>query len=667
MALEALYGGQTDGIVVQLAHHYREAGRREKAVDYALRAGKQARIAYANEEATAYFSRALALLDDPSLTQSRKDWRLEALRGLGQVHYGMGKLAEAEERFQEAIALGREMGLAPRELVRLYHWLGEVLWWQSRYDDLLHIGREGLALLGDDTESVEAALMNQTIAIGHHWSKGNWERHQEFTYRTAQFIQCLPYSEELGPVYYHIARTYHIDKRAEEAMKWRQALEGKAKQHHDLKALARVYFLAGDHLAGRGDFYGTKSRLEQALELCRRIGDAKHAIKCLVFMQNALLSLGDLQNAEEYAHRIIETVEVVGSNPYMAWSHWLIGTVSLCRGAWEEAVEAFGRASQLFHQTGPKDRVWGLMSLGRTYLAQGRRQEALRPLQEAVALTDPDSPPSVFFPDWRPPFVGALSGLQEAYEAPHEFQAFCHRYREEHPEVADSPFLQWFLEPTEPLRATTEGRPYVDDEFVGTLSSDWVWQDPFDDCSFTVRNGLEIHAATGRDLWHMNLSAPRVLRSVSGDFAVQAVCVPVLTPALGGQKPAIGGLLLWKDRQNFLRLDRGIRGEHEISLEGCLGNQDVIIGRGRLESASRRVSGSSGRVFLRLERVGDRVNALCSADGERWFTVGQVAFPVEDPVQVGLHAIGNIDRTIYHGAYPEGTAIRFESFHLWGP
>ncbi|MBI3721796.1 MAG: hypothetical protein HY248_04510 [Fimbriimonas ginsengisoli] len=31
----------------------------------------------------------------------------------------------------------------------------------------------------------------------------------------------------------------------------------------------------------------------------------------------------------------------------------------------------------------------------------------------------------------------------------------------------------------------------------------------------------------------------------------------------------------------------------------------------------------------------------------------------------GLHAIGQTDRTIYPGAYPGGTAIRFERFELW--
>jgi len=84
---------------------------------------------------------------------------------------------------------------------------------------------------------------------------------------------------------------------------------------------------------------------------------------------------------------------------------------------------------------------------------------------------------------------------------------------------------------------------------------------------------------------------------------------------------------------------------------------DVIIGLGRL---------SIKRIFLRLEWYGSCANALCSADGAEWFTVGGVEFPVEDPLEVGLHAIGVIDHTIYHGAYPEGTAIRFETFEVWG-
>jgi hypothetical protein len=171
-----------------------------------------------------------------------------------------------------------------------------------------------------------------------------------------------------------------------------------------------------------------------------------------------------------------------------------------------------------------------------------------------------------------------------------------------------------------------------------------------------MRDGFEIRAANGRDLLRMNLSAPRLLRPVSGNWVAQTRCVPV-----SGQAPAIGGLVLWVDKENYLRLDRGAIGERDIYFGGCLDNRDVLIGRGQLP-AGKWVAGG-GRVFLRLERVAEQVRAFCSTDGGRWFTAGAVTFP-QEPVQVGVFAIGQIDRTVYHGAYPDGTAVRFESFSL---
>ena len=675
-ALERLYPERIEEQVGLLAHHWERAEEPEKAIGYLLRAGNQAHLAYANEEALAYFHRALALLDGSQLSESRKDWRLEALKGLGQIYFGTGKVAEAEEPFREAIALGQKMGLAPRELVRLYYWLGEVLYWQGRYDDRIRIGEEGLALLGADTESVEAALMNQTIAVGCA-EKGNREKFLEFTYRTAQFIQRLPYSQELRPAYDHIVTAYaFFDKNVAEATKWLQALERRAAQHHDLRALAEVHFYAGNILAETGDLHGAISRLGQALELSTRIGDAKLESWCLRDMGAAFLSLGDVRKAEAYASKGLETARAVGNKGSIAWAYWNVGQSFLCQGAWEKAVVAFQKAIQHFRESDSRleealgvGQTWATYALGRAYLAQGDREEAIKQFQETLALARLGT-------YWGRRFAFAdalLSGLEEAHNDPAAFRAFCRRFREEHPKVGELPFIQWFLEPTElsdfppPLGPPRRNRG-ENDEFVEPLSSDWVWQDPFDDCSFTVQNGLEIHAANGRDLWHINLSAPRMLRRVSGDLAVQTVCTPV-----SGEKPAIGGILLWKDKENYLRLDKGTNGEHEISFLGCLGNQDVIIGRGRLPFGPSTELGAgsaqdkpSDRVFLRLERSGRRVNALCSADGVNWFTVGHVPFPVEDLVQVGLHAIGSIDRSIYHGAYPAGTAIRFESFQTWG-
>lgn len=67
----------------------------------------------------------------------------------------------------------------------------------------------------------------------------------------------------------------------------------------------------------------------------------------------------------------------------------------------------------------------------------------------------------------------------------------------------------------------------------------------------------------------------------------------------------------------------------------------------------------AGRVVLRVERRGDAARVLCSADGQEWFGVGEMTFPTHAAQVVGLHAIGIIDRILWPGAYPQGTAIRF--------
>jgi regulation of enolase protein 1 (concanavalin A-like superfamily) len=113
-----------------------------------------------------------------------------------------------------------------------------------------------------------------------------------------------------------------------------------------------------------------------------------------------------------------------------------------------------------------------------------------------------------------------------------------------------------------------------------------------------------------------------------------------------------------------------MEGERRVlfGFTGRLASEHVFIGRGRLvleESASQEASESSSRVFLRLERTGDRVDAFCSIDGENWFTAGYAVFPAEDPVQVGVYAIGSMDPVMFPGAHPEGMTICFESFDLW--
>jgi tetratricopeptide (TPR) repeat protein len=639
-AIETLYSESLEPYFEQLAYHYERSGAEEKAVEFLLKAGEKARRAYLNEEAIGYFQRALERLDTSALGDARKDWRLDAIRGLGQVYFdGTRGMAEAEEYLRQAIALGREIGLAPRELAPLYFRLGHWLMFRGPAEEMLRVGEEGLSLLGTDTQFDAAALMNVITGMAHG-ILGHHEKSLEFHRRNAQFVQNVPYSsEEMRGPYILVAEVYfYEDRNIQEAMSWLQALERQAQEHHDVRALAAVHHTVAEFSESRGDLSARIAHLQQALELFVKTGDAKHESWIWGQLGLAFLELGDLQRAQDHLSRAFE-MEDQAPRDLVVYCYRASGTISRCLGFADQARDAVQRSVQLSREIGrhvvEADTIG---SLGHLHLALGERQEALERFEEAMARVGR-------------PFPAAVSGLESAYEDPEAFRAFCHRFQAEHPATEEARYarwVQWFLEATEPF-AFAERR--IDDRFIAQPSVAWSWLDPFGDCSYSMQQGLEIEAANGRDLSDLNLSAPRLLRPAAGDFAVQTVCLPA-----SGEKPAMGGLLIWKDERNYLRLDCGTWGPYEVSFLGCIDQQDLRIGRGRLPAE---------RIFLRLERKGVRVNALCSADGESWFTAGYVDFPVEDPVEVGLHAIGMIDRNIYPSAYPEGTAIRFESFQLW--
>jgi DNA-binding SARP family transcriptional activator/class 3 adenylate cyclase/tetratricopeptide (TPR) repeat protein/regulation of enolase protein 1 (concanavalin A-like superfamily) len=655
-ALEQLYFGRIEEHVGWLAHHWEQAAQPAKAIPYLLRAGDQARLAYANEEAIGYYRRMLALLDDVPVDRDQNAWRLGALRGLGSMYHRTGKLSEAEQCFRGAIAQARETRLDPRERLRLYHSLGEVLYWQGRYDDRIRIGEEGLDLLGEDARSVEAALMLQTLA-GAYWMKRDLDAFQELASRMAQFLESLPYEPGLRPAYLSVMDLYrHFKRNLEEATRWRRALERNAKRYHDLTALATAHSYAARFCAAQGDLHGAISRYRQASELFAKVGDAKESCLVQTELAGTSLRLGDLDAADAYICAARETTQESWKDT-SADSHLDAGCMLLCRHDWEAAAEALQAGRQIFRELAdPSAELRFTLLLSRTYLAQGNREEAQRYLQELGTLVvsgelDPD------------PFdlASVLGAAEEAFEGLETVRALHRRSRKEpqdHGSGGSSrdAVIQWFLESAD---ARACGQVLCHDAFADVLSPGWTWQDPFEDCSLTVCNGLEIRAANGRGLAYLNRSAPRVLRPARGDWVVQTVCGPVHD----AQLPDLGGLLAWMDEQTYLCLLKGIDGKRELSFWGCLDRSQLFIGRGRL--APGEASDRTEPVHLRLERVGERVRALCSVDGADWYAVGETAFPVADPVQVGLVAIGSLDRTIYLGAYTEGTAIRFESFDLW--
>ncbi|MCJ7737093.1 MAG: hypothetical protein MUQ10_07240, partial [Anaerolineae bacterium] len=626
--------------------------------EYTARAGEHARLAYANDEARLHYGRALVLLEAADPGGAAQSWRLTALSGLGKLSFHAGEIAKSERYFREAIALGRELELDPQEMAIVYHWLGEALWWQAKYEEMLRIGEEELALLGDDTESLGAALINQVVAMASV-STGDEARCIELTKRTACFIEDLPYVAELRPAYNHIMLVCRWAKDADSHQRWLASLAQLAGRHGDLGAMMAVHSGAANLMLDTGDVEGAIVRTNRSLETTVRSGDLKHEGWAWGDLAELHLMSGRTEESARCAERNLRLSRTVEFPRDVANSQCLVGLVALCREDWGRAIEAFRKAEPLYEVArsleGPAESRY---LLGRAYLASGDGCQAQQCFEGALlSLTELESD---FDLSWL--FVPLLSGLDAALGDLGAFQAWVRRFRAQ-PSLLEGILERWSLERAE-IRQT-RGRPLLLDG-IEESRPDWIWEDRFGDCSRRrdPGKGLTIRAANARHLWKMNLSAPRLLRSWPGDVTdavVQVTCEPALD-----DRPAIGGLLLWRDKRDYLWLEVGRFGQRDVAFGGCLDNRDLVIGRGRLPEGPEPGWAMGEPVTLRLEVDGDRVDAFCSLDGEQWYTVGHATFPIDDTVQVGVHAIGMIDRTIYHGAYPEGTAIRFTDFKVWG-
>ncbi|MDX1522225.1 MAG: AAA family ATPase, partial [Anaerolineae bacterium] len=130
----------------QLAYHYHRSKLTGKAIEYLCRAGEKSRRIFLNEEAIRYFKQALQQLAESSagLPQSpdRSHWQRIALTGLGRTYHRLGKETQAEDYLRQAIALGKETGADAPTMIGLYHWLGEVLFWQEQNVERAELGQK---------------------------------------------------------------------------------------------------------------------------------------------------------------------------------------------------------------------------------------------------------------------------------------------------------------------------------------------------------------------------------------------------------------------------------------------------------------------------------------------------------------------------------------------
>jgi regulation of enolase protein 1 (concanavalin A-like superfamily) len=137
------------------------------------------------------------------------------------------------------------------------------------------------------------------------------------------------------------------------------------------------------------------------------------------------------------------------------------------------------------------------------------------------------------------------------------------------------------------------------------------------------------------------MNAPRVVRPVEGDFTASVLVDGEFRPARGSTVKGLtsrvaGGLILWKDAENYLVFQHRATAGDDDGKNGAV-LEEIAANR---KGATLRQPVEDGPIFLRLERKKGRIYASFSADGKVWKELKPVdAAWASGTIQVGVVAI----------------------------
>ncbi len=188
--------------------------------------------------------------------------------------------------------------------------------------------------------------------------------------------------------------------------------------------------------------------------------------------------------------------------------------------------------------------------------------------------------------------------------------------------------LRLFQSVLGPLVASWRLGPKVEDRPVAVVAGWGDAYDPEGDCKIQGAGGsLRIEVpGTLHDLSveQGKVSAPRVLRPVDGDFVAEVTVGGKVQPA--GQRASSyalpyhgAGLLVWLDRDNYIRLERAaiLRGNEPFYYVNFEQRTSANM------ASSTGTATLGGPLSLRLERQGSTISAAYKPEGQDWVKIAK--------------------------------------------
>ncbi|HEY8172281.1 MAG TPA: tetratricopeptide repeat protein, partial [Dehalococcoidia bacterium] len=387
-AIEELYSDRLNEHYETLAHHYEEGEDWDKALDYLRKAGEKAAGAFANQQAIAFYQRALDVCErvGPAADLAAA----EIARQDGTLRTAIGDIMTAIGSFERSLASARRAE-EPRAIASALVGRGLAELFAHEFERCEETFDEAIEACTDQLPDVRAAA--ESLLASKYLIMGDLERASSLVSRGDEI------ANEISEGLY---RGFWIELLAFERS-WRGAYADAVAVTDDpaddvpVTLEVGIAWGRGVALAGNGLYNEALVVLFAALALTERIGEAIYRARILNTIGWVYGELQDFERAAPLNERSAEAALAIDApDPEIECNCWLnLTDYAIANENYDEAAELLGRVERVVRDPQPPER-WALWlysqhflhTMGELELARGNVETAATLARECIGRAE---------------------------------------------------------------------------------------------------------------------------------------------------------------------------------------------------------------------------------------------------------------------------------------
>jgi predicted ATPase/class 3 adenylate cyclase len=385
--LEALHPDQIEKITPTLAHHYDKAGIHDKALIYLIKAGEQAAAQFANEEALAYFNRALTLAG-----ADRSRQRFDTLMKRERVFDLMGKRREQRQDLDELAGLANGFEDSAHLQAQLALRRAKLEIDEGDYQAAKASARTAIQEL---TTIAQAGGGSQDLRVDALWLEA---RAMFYAGETAEARPQLEEALSLARTNRYIRGEYNALAQLgiwhwsngdfESAVKLLKHALDLIRKAGDIRRELDMLINLGIVTKDMYRFAESRAHYEEAQRIAGKIGDRSGEASLLNNMGRASIAAGDFVHAIAYCTEAVQRAAEVNEPTVQGLALHNLSEAYREFGQYHAAHEAAEASIKLLHTSGyPVGEVYALENLALIEFSLENHDQAFKLAEEALSIT----------------------------------------------------------------------------------------------------------------------------------------------------------------------------------------------------------------------------------------------------------------------------------------